>query len=243
MVFFACFVEGLLPFWMVYRIGVILGLQADAAPGCVNYASLTGGLGKVAAVELYAGAIGGDGHAAAAFRIGQNGAGIAENFEIVIIAIGHFQRFVSSEDIPADGLRRAEIHGSACDAAVFTGGDVLCIGYGIETGGHRKHLLVCVLLPVVTSQIEVAVVGHVEYGVCIRNAIVGDVERIAFQRISHIDVGVSGEALVASGAEQVELDAVVCMRNNIPHSVVIIVRAAVEIVGLFVGGHGPSFIV
>ena len=227
--------DGLLPAGLVHGIGEILGFQSNAGALAVFDAAFAFALQEIAGIELDAGAIGGDGQGAAAFRVGKDGAGIAEHFEIVVIAISQLQLLVLGESIPADPLGRAEIHGGADYAAHFPGGDRACVRGSVEPGGHGQDLVICLLGMLMTGQIEIAVVGHIKYGITIGNALVTDAQGAALQGVGHLDVGIAGEALVAMGAVQVQGDAAFTQGNHIPHAVMVEIGAAVEVVFAVVG--------
>ena len=82
----ACLEEGLRPFRMVDGVGIELGLQGHTAALAVVGALLALFVQEITGVKLDAGAVGGDGHDPAGFRIFQNCAGVAENLKIMVIA-------------------------------------------------------------------------------------------------------------------------------------------------------------
>ena len=93
------------PLRMIHRIRVELGLQGYTTPVGVDGAVFAGdAVEEISGVEVDTGAIGGDGHGAAGFRIGENNAGVRVNFKIVVIACLEANALVVSVDVPADGL-------------------------------------------------------------------------------------------------------------------------------------------
>ena len=112
-VLFSCLGNGLGPFGVVEGIGVELGLQGNAGALAVIDAALAGFVQEIAGIELDAGAVGIDCHGASGNGVLKNGAGIAEDLPVVVIAALELQGFVVLVDVPADGLGTAEIHGAA----------------------------------------------------------------------------------------------------------------------------------
>lgn len=105
----ARFREGLGPLGVVECVGIELGLQSDTAVPAVVDAALAGLVQEIAGIELDAGAIGVDRHGAAGDGVGKIGAGVAKDFEIVVIAALQVQRFIMRSDILTDGLGGAKI--------------------------------------------------------------------------------------------------------------------------------------
>ena len=60
--------NGLGPFGMVYRIGVVLGFQSHTGTLGVGNATLANEVQVIAGIELNTGQIGGDSHGTAGFR-------------------------------------------------------------------------------------------------------------------------------------------------------------------------------
>ena len=240
-IFFACFCNGLGPLRMVDGIGIVLSLQADAAALAVIDATLAGFLQEIAGIELNTGAVSVDGHDPAGFRVGKLGAGIAENFPVMVIAALEVQRVVVFVDVPANGLGAAEIHGGAGDAAQLAGGDIFGIVGVEETSGEGQNLVHGGIYLVLACQVKVAVVGQIEDGILVADGIVDDVQAaFAVQLVGNLDNGIAGEALVTVGAAQFQGDGVFFVGQDLPHPVVVKVRAGVEVVSAFVGGHGEG---
>ena len=235
--------DGLCPFRMVDGVGVILGLQADAAALAVGHATLAGMVGDVVAgIELDAGAIGEDAHTAAGNGVGQSGAGVGGDFPVVIVAALEIQRVVISIDVLADGLGLTEVHGGAFNVPQLAGGDAFCIVGSEVTAGESQQLVHGVEL-FVASQVEVAVVGQVEDGVFVGNGIVFNVQAaVIVQGVGNIDAGLAGETLIAVGADQTEGDGLVAVENHGPQPQMEVVGAAVEIICIFVGGERYGFV-
>ena len=105
------------PAGMMQGIGIELGLQGDAAALAITDAVLAVFIQEIAGVELDAWAVGVDCHGAAGSAVAQDGAGIAEDFPVVVIAGLQMQRLVVAFDIPADSLGGAEVHGRSVHAA------------------------------------------------------------------------------------------------------------------------------
>ena len=98
-VFLACLGEGLGPFGVIDGIGIELGFQSDAGAFTVVNAALAGLVQEITRIELDAGTVGVDGHAAAGGGITQNGAGRTENLEIMIIAALQLQRLLRQQHL------------------------------------------------------------------------------------------------------------------------------------------------
>ena len=105
--------NGLGPFGVVEAVGVELGLQGDAGALAVVDAVFALLVQVIACVELNARAVWVDFHGSAGNRVGQDGAGVAVYFPVVIVATLQVQRLVVHADVPADGLCSAEVHGVA----------------------------------------------------------------------------------------------------------------------------------
>ena len=136
MVFFSGFIDGLGPFGVVDGVGVELGLQANAAALGVADAALAHLVGVIGGVELHAGTIGVHCHFPAAFLVAQDGTGIAEHLEIVVVTALQVQRIIVRANIPANGFGCAEVHGGAFHAACFSCGDAFAVRGGLNTP-HR----------------------------------------------------------------------------------------------------------
>ena len=242
MVLFSRLCNGLGPFRVVDGIWGILGLQADAAALAVNNAALAGLLvNEVARVELHAGAVGVDGHCPPGARVGQLGAGIAEDLPVVVVAPLEVQRVVIPVNVPPDGLGAAEIHGSAFHAPLLPGGNAFGV-IGIEpASGHGQQLPHGSLLLLMARQIEIAVIGQVENGVPVTDRVIGDVQpAVTVQGIGHPDVGIAGETLIPMGAAQFKCDGIGGVGHYLPQPCVVTVRAGVEVVAVLVGGQVPG---
>ena len=242
--------KGLLPLGVVDGVGIELGLQTHTAAEAVGDSVLALlALQEVAAVELDTAAIRLHGHGTAGNGIGKHGAGIGVDFKIVVIAVLQLQGEVILPNIPADGLGGTEVHGRAFHLGQLAGGDGVGIGSGEVTGGHTKDLIQRTLRLVMTGQVEVAVVGHIEHGVLVTDAVVDDLQGAgSFQRVGHMDHRVAGVALVAVGAVKAQLNAALGMADHLPEPVFVAIGAAVEavfavvidgqLIGLAVHGEG-----
>ena len=124
------------PLGMIQRIGIVLGLQANAAALGVAGAALAHLVGVIGGVELHAGTIGVHCHFPAAFLVAQDGTGIAEHLEIVVVTALQVQRIIVRANIPANGFGCAEVHGGAFHAACFSCGDAFAVRRGLNTP-HR----------------------------------------------------------------------------------------------------------
>ena len=217
MVTLACFGEGLGPLRMVHRIGIKLGLQTHAAPLAIADTVLAGfSLQEVSGIQLYPRAIGDHRHGSAGFRIGEDGAGRGKYFEIVVISPLKHQRVIVLIYIPSDGLGGAEIHRCALYTAKLTGGDTFGIVRIEKAGAHGKDLIHSFFRLVVACQIEVAVVGQIEDRVLVADGIIADPQgAVRIQRIGHMDLGVSGKALIFVGAEKAQPQTVFCIKDKI----------------------------
>ena len=236
MVLFPGFGNGLWPFGMVEGIGIILGLQADAAALCTLPTALSGSVQEITGIELHTGAVGVDRHGTAGVGILQIGAGVAENLKIVVIAALELQRFVIRIDVPADGLGAAEIHGGTLHPSQFAGGDAFCITGVEEPGGEGQQLLHGGIHLFLACQIEVAVVGEIEHGIPVGNGIIHDVQTAAVvQAVGDLDGGLSGETLVSGGADELQCDGFFRVGKDRPEAGMVAVRAGMEVVGAFVG--------
>ena len=81
-----------------------------------------------------------------------------------------------------------------------------------------------------TCEVKIRVVGHIEHGVLVADAVIGELDAIVGYCICDFDLGVSGETLVAVGTVNLECNFVFGMCNNTPNPVVNTVRTAVKIV-------------
>ena len=173
-----CLDKRLGPFGMVDGIGIELCFQADAASVAVGNTVLADFTHEeITAVELNTGAVRGYCHSASGFRVGQNGTGVGKNFKIVVVAALQLQGFIICVDISADGFGNPEVHGSADDSSVFTGGNGHGICYGEEPSRNGQDLGHGLFRMVVTGQIEIAVIGKVEHRILIADGIVADTQR------------------------------------------------------------------
>ena len=235
----ACFGEGLWPFGMIDRVGPELGLQSDAAALAVPYASLAGFLQEVARVELNAGQVRVNSHHSAGLLVGQLGAGIAEDFVVVVVAALQVQRLIILSDIPPDSLGFAEVHGGTGDTSDFAGGNAFVVRYGKDPAGDGENLLHCLFGLILACQIEIAVVGQIEDGILIADTVVDNVQTApGIQGVSYPNLRLAGEALVTLGRNQLQGDGIRFVGDHIPHTDVVIFRTAVEIVFAFVGNEG-----
>ena len=87
---------------------------------------------EVGGVDLNAGQVGGDGHGQPVLGIAHDGADGLVVDKIVVIAALELQGFILHTKITTDRLCSAEVHRCAFHAAVFTGGDGLCISNSKE---------------------------------------------------------------------------------------------------------------
>ena len=238
MVGFAGLGDGLVPFRVIQGIGEILGLQADTATLAVGDAALACVVGDViAGIELNARAIGEDAHLAAGDGVREGGAGVGVNFPVVVVAALEVQRIVVCVDVLTDGLCLPEVHGGTLYLAQFAGGNALGIIRGEVTAGEAQELVHGVEL-FMACQVEVAVVGQVEDGVLIAGGFIFNVQRTSgVQRVGHHDAGLAGETLVAIGAFQTEGNGLSTVEIHMPQAQMEEVGAAVEVVGVFVGGE------
>ena len=241
-IFFAGFRNGLRPLGVVQAVGIELGLQGRAGAFAVVYTVLALFIQEIAGVELDAGAVGVNGHAPSGNRVGKGGAGIAEDFPVVVIAALQLQRLVVRADVLTDGLGGAEIHGRPRNAAQFTGGDIFGIIGVEETAGDGQKLIHGGIRLFVAGQIEIAVVGEIEDGILVAGGIVHDVQAILLvQRIGHPDNGIARETLVAVGAVQFQSDGGPGVRYRRPHPLEEEVRAGVQVVSALVGSQAVRF--
>lgn len=229
---------------MVQRVGIILGLQRDAGVLAVEHAALALIVQEITGVELDTGTVRVNCHAPPGYGIAQLSAGVAEHLVVVIIAALELQAFVVRVQIPGDGLGDPEVHGSALHAAQFAGGNGLGVIGVEETGGQRQHLIHGGIGVLVAPEVEVAVIGHVEYGVLIADRVIADVQAaFGIQTVGDANLGVAGEALIAVGTAQFQRDGGVGVGNQFPHSLEIEIGAGMEVVAVFVGGQGIVFAV
>lgn len=232
----------LFPLGLVQSIGVELGFQGNAAVFAVMNAALAGLVQIIAGVELNAGAVGIDGHTAAGFRVRQGGAGVAEDLKIVVVAPLQVQGLVVSVQVPGDGLGNPEIHGRVCYRALFSGWDVLRIVGAEVPGGHGQNLMDSLFGMLLTGQIEIAVVGHIEDGLPVAAAFIADVQAsLSVQTVGHPDMGSAREALVAVGAFQGKRDGILLQICQGPQPHIVGVGAGVEVVLSLVGGQNTDF--
>ena len=230
--------DGLGPLGMVERIRIILGLQCNTAALTIVNTVLAGFVQEIAGVELNTGAIGVNRHGPAGNGVGQGGAGIAENFPVVIIAALQLQGFIICLNILPHSLGAAEIHRRALHIPKLPGGNILSIIGIEEPAGNGQQLRSSGTGFLVTCQIEIAVVGHVENGVLIADRIINDMQTAGcIQPVGYMDDGITGETLVTVGAAQPEGDEICFLRHGFPQPQMEEVGAAVQIVVAFVGGQ------
>lgn len=230
--------ERLGPLGMVDGVGVELGLQGHAGALTVVHAALALVVQEIAGVELDAGAVGGNGHAAAGSEILEDGTGVAVDLPVVVVACLEVQRLVVCADVTGQGLGHSEVHGRTVNRAKLAGGDVLGVIGVEEPAGHGQDLVHGSAGVLMAGQIEIAVVGEIEYGIPVCLGIINDVQgSIGLQGVSDPDLGVAGEALVAVGAVQPQSHGRSGVLFQFPEPDVEAVRAGVEAVGTFVGGE------
>ena len=93
-----------------------------------------------------------------------------------------------------------------------------------------------------SRQIEIAVVGEIEYGVLIAGGLIENVQRsIRFQGVGDLNDGVPGETLIAVGAGKLQRDGAFRVGNQLPQPAEEKVRAGVEVVAALIGGHMVGF--
>ena len=89
-----------------------------------------------------------------------------------------------------------------------------------------------------TCQIEIGVVGHVEDRIRVAHAVIGNVQGAGgLQGIGDLNLGLTGETLVAVGAGQGQGQSRLRMLLHLPHAVAIAI-AGVEIVAVIIGFQG-----
>ena len=219
--------EGLGPLGVVDGVGIVLGFQRNTAALAIVHAALAVFVQEIACIELNTGAIRMDGHGTTGGGFMEDGTGVAENLKIVVITALKNQRFIVLTDVTADGLGFPEIEGRADDAAQLTGGDVGSIIGIKETAGNGQLLMNCGIHIFLTSQIEIAVVGHVENGILVSHGIIADVQSlISFQSVGHADNGSAGEALITAGAVETQGNRIFGMLFHLPEAQVEIVAKA-----------------
>lgn len=228
---------------MVQRVRIILGLQSNAGILPIVHAALAMRVQIIAGVELNAGAVGVDRHTPTGDRVMELGTGVAEDLPVVVIAALQLKTFIILMQVPGDWLGRPEIHRRSLHAALFAGGNILGVRRGEEPAGQGQHLLHGGIGVLVAAQIEVAVVSEVEHGVLVTDSIVYDVQAAGgIQRIGHADLGISGKALIAVGAVQLQNDFGAGVGNELPKPLEIEVGAGVQIVAVFVGRQAAVFV-
>ena len=211
--------DGLDPFGMVHSIGIELGFQTDAAALAVVGAALAVILQEVAGVELDTAAVGGHAHGAAGSRVAEDGAGIAEDLEIVVVAALEVEGFVVGFNVTADGLGSTEVHGGAFHVPQFAGGDAFGIGHSKVPGGEGQFLGHGGTGVLLAGEVKVAVVRQIKDGILIADAVVGDEQTIVLlQRVGHMDGGVAGVTLITVGTVQTEGDGIFGMLFQCPQT-------------------------
>ena len=244
MVFFVGRHKGLGPFGVVYGVGIELGLQSHTGALTVVYALLAFFVQVIACVELDAGAVGGDSHGSAGDGILQNSAGIAKYLKIMVVASLKDQGLVIHVDILSDGLGLPEVEGGAFHGTQFSRGDVFRIVGGEEPAGDGQKLIHGLLGMLVASQIEIAVVGHIEYGILITDAVIGDSQNTAgLQCVGHMDHRVAGEALIAVGAVHPEADGIFGVLFHLPQADIEAVGAGVEVICVIIDAQRNGFVI
>ena len=153
----------------------------------------------------------------------------------MVVAAGHGKLLVPAVDLLPQRLHLAEIHGRAVHRAQFARGNGKLVGRREEIGVDPR-LLRADIAAVVSRQVKIAVVREIHHGVGVADHTVVDLHRVVLrQRVGDDDIAVSGIALVAVRALEREGDLKLLLRHlGIPHAELIVIRAAVQIVGAVV---------
>ena len=189
------------PVGVVEAVGGKLGFQGNAGIFAVVDAALSGGVQEVAGIELDAGAVRGDCQGPAGFRVRQNGAGVGVDLKIVIVPVLQMERFVVGVEVLPDWFGAAEIHGGSIYSALLPCGDVLSVVGVKVAAGQGQHLVHGGFRMVVACQVKVGVVCHVEHRILVAGGVVDNFQTVGLEGVSHPDSCLTGETLVAVGAD------------------------------------------
>ena len=224
---------------MIGGIGIILGLEGDALALLVHRAALAGLVGDiVGGVDLHAGQIRVDLHGNVGLigcqlgHLGQLAAVVQA--PVVVIAVAEDQGLEVLTDVPAHFLPGAEVHGRALHRGDLAGGDGVGIGGGVEIGIHPDGVLQDGT-GVMAVQVEVAVVGVVDDGIRLGDAVVVDADGVVLgQGVGDVHIQRAGVALVAVGAVDGEGDGILAHGLDVPDPEGLEIQTGVEIIGAVV---------
>ena len=160
---------------------------------------------------------------------------------IVVVAAGDLQLLVVGPDARADHFRLGEIERRAGHRRQFAGRDQRLVHRRKPVGGDF-HFLVQDIALVVTMQVEIRVIGQIQYGGLVGGSGVIDTQRAALQRVPHCRSQRSRKSHVAVRAHQRELNAV---RNllRLPYVLIESLGPAMQRVGSVIEGNLVSLAV
>ena len=229
---------------MVGRVGIELGLQAEAPAVGVGRAALSSGTAVqvVPRVELDAGEGGEDLHGDAGGRGGRPGDGperprLAVGNPVVVIAPRYGELVEGLVNAFPDFSRAAQVHGGALHRGELPGGNGAGTNRGI-VGGAQLDILPLHTAAVVAGQVEITVVGEVADGIPVTLRPIADSQPVLLQAVRHPDGERTGVALLPVGADQRQGDEAVRQPLHRPDLLVKAHGSPVERVGPIVGGQG-----
>ena len=97
-----------------------------------------------------------------------------------------------------------------------------------------------------TIHVKIAVICHIDQSICIRNCMVSDLHCIVFcQSICYLNMYSSRISLITIRAVQFKCNMIICGFFYLPHSLVIKIHSAVEIIAIIILfkliGHSVQF--
>ena len=144
------------------------------------------------------------------------------------------ERFVIRVDLLSQCFSFTEIHGRTFYRADLSGWNRLFICRGkricIQNNGMAQSASA-----LMSVQIEIAVIGHINDCIFIRHRLIMDRQRIILiQAVSHVHIQSTRIPLVAVRAVKAECDMVISAVRDLPHPFIIVVKTAVQIVSVII---------
>ena len=225
----------------VKGVGAVLAFQAEASAAAVSGFALAWNYAVqvVAGVELHGGQGGeaGEGDAGSFVHSVSHfpqGAGLAVDHPVVVIAAGPRELLEAVVDVVADAGGLPQVHGSAVHNGNDAGGDGFFVGHGV-VGAEHLDFLVQHVAAVLARQVKVAVVGQVADGVRVGFGFVIQNQGVVVgQGVGDGDGKIAGVAFLAVGAYIGQFQAAAAGLCG-PDLFVKAAFAAVEVVAVVVG--------
>lgn len=159
----------------------------------------------------------------------------------VVVSFAVFERREIVLDAFAEGVFRCEVHGRSGYWLHGTGGNQCVVG-GEPAGAIEREHMVEATAAVVAVEIEIGVVGEVYHRGGIGCCFIADLECvIVVQCVSHRYFDIGRVAGVSIGTFKGERHPAFALHGTIPDTVLVSVRAAVEVIGAVVDGECVFF--